>query len=100
MLPTHPMWLYFDGKGPVNISSYVTHFFEVHLGMHTTPTMIRSLVETHAQEAMDQNLITPSQARSIGNINGHSGAVVNDYYIRRSLQKDATVMPDLLLSGT
>ena len=89
MLPTHPMWLYFDGKGPVNISSYVTHFFEVHLGTHTTPTMIRSLVETHAQEAMDQNLITPSQARSIGNINGHSGAVVNDYYIRRSLQRDA-----------
>jgi hypothetical protein len=83
------MWLYYDGKGPVNISYYVTHFFEVHLGTHTTPTMIRSLVETHAQEAMDQSTITPSQARSIGNINGHSGAVINDYYIRRSLQRDA-----------
>lgn len=87
--PNHPVWLLYDGKGSVNVSYYVTHFFESHLGTHTTPTMIRSLVETRAQEAMDQNTITASQVRSIGNINGHTGAVVDDYYIRRSLQRDA-----------
>lgn len=110
----HPVWLKYTGEAAVDVSHFVTHFFESHMGTHTTPTLIRSLVETASHSAMVNNTITAAQGRSINVINGHTGianivciccfarfmmskvsdiqyigAVCSDYYVRRSMTGDA-----------
>ena len=85
----HPVWLKYTGEAAADVSHFVTHFFEVHMGTHTTPTNIRSLVETTSHAALMDHTISASEASSISNINGHSSAVVRDYYLRHNMTEDA-----------
>jgi hypothetical protein len=66
----------------------VTSFFEDKNDLHMTSTAIRGLMETSAEEALHKGEITASQRASVSSINGHSSAVVKNYYLKIRARKD------------
>ena len=74
----------------MSVGAYVTSFFHDTLEIHLTPTALRSLVETTAQEAYDENRISRKQREAIMDMNGHSSQTTKDFYVRRNKRKDLT----------
>jgi hypothetical protein len=86
--PKSKLFLTFDGDSDRKIGRKVTKFFEDKNGLHMTTTHIRSLFETTAEAALLRGDITASQRASVSSINGHSSAVVKDYYLKVRTAKD------------
>ena len=83
-----PLWLRFDGSPDAHIGVRLTAFFKKELGLHITTTSIRSLIETTFDTLHVQGVITAQQRASVSNINGHTGEVARDYYVRQSRGAD------------
>jgi hypothetical protein len=85
---THPsqdaesLWLTYTGQSERQIGKLITSFFVRECGQHITITAIRSLVETTMHKKMMKGTITAEQRAAVMNINGHSSATVNDYYLQ------------------
>ena len=56
--------------------------------LHLTTTHIRALVETTATDLCDEGKIDARQRKAVSNINGHSSATVDKYYMKRSRKHD------------
>jgi len=86
--PKSPLFITWNGDIDENIGRKVTSFFEDKNDLHMTSTAIRGLMETSAEEALLRGHITASQRASVSSINGHSSAVVKDYYLKVRARKD------------
>jgi hypothetical protein len=86
--PKSPLFITWDGDSDEKIGRKVTSFFEDKNDLHMTSTAIRSLMETSAEEALHKGEITASQRASVSSINGHSSAVVKNYYLKIRARKD------------
>ena len=86
--PKSPLFITWNGDIDEGIGRKVTSFFEDKNDLHMTSTAIRGLMETSAEEALLHGLITASQRASVSSINGHSNAVVKDYYLKVRARKD------------
>lgn len=87
-LQSDPLWLRFDGSIDAHIGVRLTAFFKKELRLHITTTSIRSLVETTFDTLHLQGVISAQQRASVSNINGHTGEVVRDYYVRQTRGAD------------
>ena len=86
--PTSSLFLTFDGDSDQKIGRKVTKFFEDKNDLHMTSTAIRGLFETTAEAALLRGDITASQRASVSSINGHSNAVVKNYYLKVRTAQD------------
>ena len=86
--PKSPLFITWNGDIDEGIGRKVTSFFEDKNDLHMTSTAIRGLMETSAEEALLHGHITASQRASVSSINGHSSAVVKDYYLKVRARKD------------
>ena len=73
--------------GPQCGSSLVSAFFRDH-GLTLTSDGIRALVETTAEDALNDGLISPAERASVSNLNGHSGRTVRAHYLMRQAGRD------------
>lgn len=91
---THPpqaaedLWLTYKGKSEMQLGKLLTAFFVKSLGLRVTITAIRSLVETLMHKKMQQGLITQEQRNAVMNINGHSSATTEAYYVMEDRTDD------------
>ena len=86
--PKSPLFITWNGDIDEGIGRKVTSFFEDKNDLHMTSTAIRGLMETSAEEALHKGDITASQRASVSSINGHSSAVVKNYYLKIRARKD------------
>jgi len=86
--PKSPLFITWNGDIDETIGRKVTSFFEDKNDLHMTSTAIRGLMETSAEEALLRGHITASQRASVSSINGHSSAVVKNYYLKIRARKD------------
>ena len=83
---TDPFWLNYMGKaetrggGAQSIGILRAHSWD-----WITTTMIRTLVETEADDAQDAGDITPKQKAAVHFINGHSSTTAKRYYVKKSV---------------
>jgi hypothetical protein len=82
------LWLHFDGTPVQCISHLVTNFSEQKLSIHMTPTKLRSLVETETELLLEADKITTAERAAVRHINGHSSAITQQFYVRRSREQD------------
>jgi hypothetical protein len=75
---------------PVKLGKLLTKFFKRTLRLHITTNTIRSLVETSSGQLHMQGDINGVDRAAIMNINGHSSACTEKFYIKRSLSKDVS----------
>ena len=87
--PPDEFWLTFEGKHDDRLGRHMTQFFMKKGHYHVTTTVIRSLLETTAHEAMKSGGISSQQRDAISNVGGHSSQVVNDYYLKHDRNSDA-----------
>ena len=85
-LPEDPFFLTREGQEMTSrdLSYCYSRFMHQHLNKHVTTTGYRSLVQTTAEEAMEQGTISPAQRAAFHTINGHSSATCKQFYIRKS----------------
>ena len=84
-------FLFVDQKGKrLHVGSKLTSFFESTLNLHITTTTIRSLLETEMSSLYDSGMISTEERNAVMKLNGHSGAVTEDFYIRRDRAADVT----------
>ncbi len=57
--------------------------------LHITTTNLRKLVETEMEKCQREGTITQSERIAVQNINGHSGPIVDDYYLKMDRNEDA-----------
>lgn len=79
----------YDGEPETRVSRLVIAFFEEHLGVHVTTTMMRAVFESTGADREEAGSITPGDARSISHVNGHSSATAKKYYQRASVEQSA-----------
>jgi hypothetical protein len=79
--PEDPLWLTWCCEKETRVSRLVTNFFKLRLGLHITTNSIRCLVETQAKHLFEEGKISASTKTAISNINGHSSATVEAYYL-------------------
>jgi hypothetical protein len=84
------LWLTFQGK-PDKIGRRVTDFFQRTMKLHVTTTAIRALVETEVRNAQLLGDIDAEGRQAVHNVNGHTGAVVKDFYLRHDRTADARI---------
>jgi hypothetical protein len=82
------LWLTFQGK-PDKVGRRVTDFFQRTMKLHVTTTAIRALVETEVRNAQLRGDIDAEGREAVHNVNGHTGAVVKDFYLRHDRTADA-----------
>lgn len=80
--PSASVFVKYDGMGTADFGKHVFNFFQQH-GLHIGSNTIRSVWETTATEAFDDDRITSGQRRIISTINGHSGKTAKQFYVRR-----------------
>ena len=85
--PQHPLWLNWMGEWDHTIGRKVQRFYVRTLGLDVTTTRIRSLLETVANDLHDNGDITLGEKQAIAQSNGHSSAIVKDYYLLRNMEK-------------
>jgi hypothetical protein len=71
------MWINAKGEPEIKLDRLVTRFFTKKATLHMTTT---AMVEMVTHDACLAGHITAT-----GNVNGHSAAVVRDYYIKQDL---------------
>lgn len=82
------LWINIHGEPVKKIGNIVNQFFRSELNMQLPPTRIRSLVETEAHNLNVQGVISNDERRAIMNVNGHSSATVQNFYIQHDRQQD------------
>lgn len=60
------------------------------MGLKLSITTIRSVVETSTDNARQRGIITSVEQNSVQKLNGHSSAVVNDYYLRQDVANNVS----------
>lgn len=75
------LWITYRGTTEMHLGKLLTAFFIRSLGLRVTITAIRSLVETMMHKKMQQGVITQEQRNAVMNINGHSSATTEAYYV-------------------
>ena len=85
---TNSVWLKFDGS-PDKPGRRLTDFFQRTMQLHVTTTTLRGLMETETKKAETRGEITTAERISVQNVNGHTGAVVKDFYLRQDRSADA-----------
>jgi hypothetical protein len=73
---------------PIKVGDFVIRFFRRTLGLHITTTRIRAIVETASEQLHEDGDITGADRSSILNINGHSGATADKYYVKKTRMGD------------
>jgi hypothetical protein len=82
-----PLWLAFSGEPLKGIGRRVKLYFLDH-NLDITPTRLRGIVETYAEEQLRQGKITSEQRAAISVISGHSCKTAQDYYTRTNMHGD------------
>jgi hypothetical protein len=82
------LFITWNGDSDTSVGRKLTSFFEGKNDLHMTSTAIRGLMETTAEEALLRGEITSVQRASVSSINGHSSAVVKNYYLKSRTAKD------------
>jgi hypothetical protein len=78
-----PLLLNFlHGGHNANVGQAITHFYIGESKIHLTTTAIRSLLETTAEHLYRQGHLSTEAKKSVEGINGHSSAVVKNYYLK------------------
>jgi hypothetical protein len=78
-----PLLLNFlHGGLKANVGQAITHFHIAESQIHLTTTAIRSLLETTAEHLYRQGHLSTEAKKSVEGINGHSSAVVKNYYLK------------------
>jgi hypothetical protein len=78
-----PLLLNFlHGGHNANVGQAITHFYIGESEIHLTTTGIRSLLETTAEHLYRQGHLSTEAKKSVEGINGHSSAVVKNYYLK------------------
>ena len=86
--PTDPLFITWNGDSDTSVGRKLTSFFEGKNDLHMTSTAIRGLMETTAEGALQRGEITMVQRASVSSLNGHSSAVVKNYYLKSRTAKD------------
>ncbi len=94
-----PLWLSFDGTRERNIGRMVSAFFKNELNIHVTTTTIRSIVETHTAQMLEDGLITPAQREAVTTVNTHSSAITRDHYVRTDLSRTVLLAREAFAGG-
>lgn len=88
-LPNDLVFIKWQGKDPVSISRFVKKFFMKHANLNLTTTLIRTLVETMAENLLRMGQITPEDRKSVSNSSGHGSEVVRRHYVLWDRHVDA-----------
>lgn len=96
--PDAPLWLKYNGEQDIYIGKQVTRFFKKELDLHITTTNIRGVVETEGHKLHQSGQISDMEMTAIRNINGHSGQVSRDYYLKTSRLADADIARNVLIT--
>jgi hypothetical protein len=75
-------------KEKIGIS--VVNFFKKKMGLKLSITTIRSVVETSTDNARQRGIITSVEQNSVQKLNGHSSAVVKDFYLRQDVANNVS----------
>mmetsp|Transcript_20277 Transcript_20277/g.33942 ORF Transcript_20277/g.33942 Transcript_20277/m.33942 type:complete len:580 (+) Transcript_20277:520-2259(+) len=92
--PTDRLWITHEGKPIEDVGRYVTQFFRAELRLNVSTTGIRGLVETYMAKLHDQELITTEARNAVQTINGHSGQVTKDFYIKKARAEEVKLTRD------
>ncbi len=89
--PLDPLWLTYTKVKMTNsdISHRISRFFLRTMQLNITTTGIRKMVEIEMESAVRANIISPQERLAIQHINGHSSAVVEDFYLKLDRAADA-----------
>ena len=86
--PTDALLLNFVGQPHYDIGKEVISFYVNCCNLHITPTRIRSIVETAAEEMFRAGEISLKTRKSVEAINGHTSATVQNYYLQMDRAAD------------
>jgi hypothetical protein len=86
--PSDALFLNYIGCPHPDIGKELTSFFLNTCNLHITATRIRSVVETAAEEMYRGGEITLKTRKSVEAINGHTSAVVQNYYLQMDRASD------------
>jgi hypothetical protein len=84
-----PLFLLYSGKSGILPGRLVQAFFRRTLDILLTITAIRGMIETEAEERLSRGEITQAERNSILDVNGHSGTVANEFYVRNEARNVA-----------
>jgi len=79
----------------------VTGFFKKHANLHITTTAIRSMYDMETDELVSRNIISKQQQDSVLWLNGHTGAISRQHYIKKkrvNAVKDGRHVMNLILN--
>jgi len=86
--PSDALLLNFIGHPHSDIGRELTTFYMNSCFLHITPTRIRSIVETAAEEMYRAGDISLKTRKSVEAINGHTSATVQNYYLQMDRAAD------------
>ena len=79
----------------------MTGFFKKHANLHITTTAIRSMYDMETDELVSRNIISKQQQDSVLWLNGHTGAISRQHYIKKkrvNAVKDGRHVMNLILN--
>ena len=109
-----PLWLSVEGRKEENIGRHVSKFFQKHLQLNITTTVIRTVVETTSHQLLVEGtyyiqlllslatqwcnacvvvylnllgVITRAQRDAITEVNTHTSAIAREHYVRTNLSR-------------
>lgn len=86
--PSDALLLNYAGRPHTDIGKELTTFYMNSCNLHITPTRIRSIVETAAEEMYRAGDISLKTRKSVEAINGHTSATVQNYYLQMDRAAD------------
>ncbi len=91
-LDTDPLFLKWKNRVPqaCNLGRVLGSFFKIHGELHVTTNTLRAMVETYAETSYRTGQITLEERKAIEYCNGHSSAVVENYYLQHDRASDVT----------
>ena len=97
-----PLWLSFYGKGLTSqgIGNYVKQFFKRECQLNLNTTLLRGLMESHAEELYAKGEISKEARRSVSTINGHSEETAKRFYVRNNVGFDVCRSREIFQSST
>jgi hypothetical protein len=89
-LNNSPLWISIDGEALTSrlIGNYVTNFFKRECNLNISSTLLRGLMESHAEELFCRGEISAAARKSVSTINGHSEDTARRFYVRNNIGFD------------
>jgi len=86
------LFLTSTGKPEYLMGKKISNYFSIKSNgsLHVTSTAIRCMYETTADDLYEKGLITLEEKSSVTRLGGHSGAIVDQHYIKKNLRKAVT----------